>query len=254
MRAVNLIPPDQRRGAGGLAGRTGGVAYVVLGMLVALVVLGSVYALAVHQVATHKATLAQVTSEANVVQEQVGSLQAYVSFDELTQQRVQAVAQLAEERFNWPRAMQQIALALPSNVTLTSLVGSAGGGAAPSSSTGATGTTGATTPTPATTGSTAPAATTTTTAVGAPADGTIVNAPTLTLAACAAGSAPKGQLTVATTIQRVRELADVSSASVAEYSSEGCGGVTFNITVAYNNSYAIPPAHLTASPNTTAGG
>lgn len=252
MRAVNLIPLEQRRGAGGLAGRTGGVAYVVLGMLVALVVLGSVYALSVHQVATHKATLAQVTSEANAVQGQVGALQAYVGFDALAQQRVQAVAQLAEERFNWPRAMQQIALALPSNVTLSSLTGAAGGGGAPSGSSGATGTTaaattGATTPTTATT-------TTTTATVGAPADGTIVNAPTLTLAACAAGSAATGQLTVATTIQRVRELADVSSASVAEYSSEGCHGVTFNITVAYNNAYAIPPTHLTASPNTTAGG
>jgi hypothetical protein len=244
MRAVNLIPPDQRRGAGGLAGRTGGVAYVVLGMLVALVVLGSVYALAVHQVATHKATLAQVTSEAGAVQEQVGALQAYVSFDALSQQRVQAVAQLAEERFNWPRAMQQIALALPSNVTLSSMAGDAGGGA-PSGSTGATTTTGATTPV---------TTTTTTATVGAPADGTIVNAPTLTLAACASGSVSKGQLTVATTIQRVRELADVASASVAEYSSTGCRGVTFNITVAYNNSYAIPPAHLTTSPNTTAGG
>jgi hypothetical protein len=252
MRAVNLIPPDQRRGAGGLAGRTGGVAYVVLGMLVALVVLGSVYALAVHQVATHKATLAQVTSEAGAVQEQVGALQAYVSFDALTQQRVQAVAQLAEERFNWPRAMQQIALALPSNVTLTSMAGDAGGGA-PSASTGATTTTGTTTPATTTTGATTPTTTTTAT-VGAPADGTIVNAPTLTLAACASGSVPQGQLTVATTIQRVRELADVASASVAEYSSAGCGGVTFNVSVTYNNSYAIPPAHLTTSPNTTAGG
>jgi Tfp pilus assembly protein PilN len=244
VRAVNLIPPDQRRGAGGLAGRTGGVAYVVLGMLVALVVLGSVYALAVHQVATHKATLAQVTSEAGAVQQQVGALQPYVTFDALAKQRVQAVAQLAEERFNWPRAMQQVALALPSNVTLTSLVGDAGGGA-PSGSTGATATTGATSST---------ATTTTTATVGAPADGTIVNAPTLTLSACAAGSVPTGQLTVATTIQRVRELEDVSSASVAEYSAGGCGGVTFNITVVYNNAYAIPPAHLTASPNTTAGG
>jgi hypothetical protein len=249
VRAVNLIPPDQRRGAGGLAGRTGGVAYVVLGMLVALVVLGSVYALSVHQVATHKATLAQVTSEANAVQQQVGALQAYVAFDALTQQRVQAVAQLAEERFDWPRAMQQVALALPSNVTLTSLVGAAGGGAAA----GSTGATGATTAAP-TTGATTPTTTTTTATVGAPADGTIVNAPTLTLAACAAGSVPTAQLTVATTIQRVRELADVSSANVAEYSSGGCGGVTFNITVVYNNAYAIPPAHLTASPNTTAGG
>ena len=42
MRAVNLIPAEQRRGAGGLAGRTGGVVYVVLGMLVVLVALGVV--------------------------------------------------------------------------------------------------------------------------------------------------------------------------------------------------------------------
>ena len=33
MRAVNLIPADQRRGAGGLAGRSGGIVYVVAGGL-----------------------------------------------------------------------------------------------------------------------------------------------------------------------------------------------------------------------------
>ena len=40
VKAVNLIPPDQRRGAGGLAGRTGGIVYVVVGGLAVIVALG----------------------------------------------------------------------------------------------------------------------------------------------------------------------------------------------------------------------
>ena len=42
MRAVNLIPADERRGAGGIAGRSGGVVYVLVGGLAVLVALGVV--------------------------------------------------------------------------------------------------------------------------------------------------------------------------------------------------------------------
>ena len=67
VRAVNLIPADQRRGAGGLAGRSGGIVYVLTGGLAVLVALGVVYALAVNSVASRKTELASVTRQVAVV-------------------------------------------------------------------------------------------------------------------------------------------------------------------------------------------
>jgi hypothetical protein len=243
MKAINLIPREQRRGAGGIAGRTGGVAYVVLAGLVALVVVGVVYAVTVHDVAKRKSTLAEVTQEAAAVKVQIAALQPYVLFQTLSQARIQSVASLAAERFDWPRAMTQVALALPSNVTLSSLAGSAAGGNALG---------GAVSGSTAASGLTAGASASSTTAA-VPA-GVTVNAPTLSLSACAEGSPSVGQDTVATVLTRFRALQDVSSATVAAYTDSGCHGVTFNLTVAYDNGYGIPTVGLDAAPNTTVGG
>ena len=62
VRAVNLIPAEERRGAGGLAGRSGGVVYVLVGGLAVLVVLGVIYAFAVQSVADRKGQLASLTA------------------------------------------------------------------------------------------------------------------------------------------------------------------------------------------------
>lgn len=119
MKAVNLIPADQRRGAGGLAGRSGGIVYVITAGLLAVVGLGIVYAFAVHSVSNRKTELADVTQQVAVVQAETQALAPYVAVASLRQERVAAVVSLAKSRFNWPTAMQQLALALPSNVTLT---------------------------------------------------------------------------------------------------------------------------------------
>lgn len=241
MRAVNLIPAEARRGAGGIAGRTGGVVYVVIGTLVALVGLGVIYAVAVHDVAARKTTLAQVTNQANQVQAEVTAFEPYVEFATLSQQRIENVASLTEQRFNWPLAMEQIALSLPSNVTLSSLNGAASGGGA-GGATGASGTTG----------------TATTTAAAGPLS-TVVNAPTIALSGCAHGSDSVGQDTVATTLARLRKLTDVSNVTLSGYTAAGCGtgtasGVGFQMSITYNNAYAIPPARVTAATNSTVGG
>lgn len=127
MRAVNLVPADQRRGAGGAAGRAGGVAYVVVGLLVVLVAMGVIYAVATRQVADRKSKVATVSAQADAVQVQAQALQPYVAFATISQQRRQAVVLLANARFDWSGAMDQIARALPANVTLTSLSGGSSG-------------------------------------------------------------------------------------------------------------------------------
>jgi len=141
MRAVNLIPHDQRRGAGGIAGRSGGIVYVVAGGLVVIVALGVLYAFSVHSVANRKGELAQVTQQVGSVQRQTAALEPYVQVAQLRQAKVGAAVQIAQSRFNWPTAMQQIALALPQDVTLTAFNASvaSSAGSTPASTTTTTG-------------------------------------------------------------------------------------------------------------------
>ncbi|MGA2471078.1 MAG: hypothetical protein ABSG64_10350 [Solirubrobacteraceae bacterium] len=131
MRAVNLIPPEQRRGAGGIAGRTGGAVYVIIGALLALVVLGVVYAYAVRDVAKRTTTLAEVTNDVLALQQRAATLNPYTVFQAFAGERIVAVSELAEERFDWARAMAQIALALPPTVTLLSLSGATASSSTP---------------------------------------------------------------------------------------------------------------------------
>jgi Tfp pilus assembly protein PilN len=127
MRAVNLIPAEERRGAGGIAGRSGGVVYVLTGGLAVLVLLGVVYAFAVHTVASRKGELASLSAQVAAVNAETQSLAPYVEIAAISAEKVQQVATLAEQRFNWPTAMQQLALALPDDVSFVSLSASAGG-------------------------------------------------------------------------------------------------------------------------------
>jgi Tfp pilus assembly protein PilN len=135
MRAVNLIPSDQRRGAGGLAGRSGGVVYVLTGGLAVLVALGVVYALAINSVAARKTELASLTRQVAVVSAEGSALQQYVQVALLSAEKAHEVTALAQQRFNWPGAMQQLALALPADVTFTSFNATAAGGSAASAAT-----------------------------------------------------------------------------------------------------------------------
>jgi len=124
VRAVNLIPAEQRRGAGGLAGRTGGIVYVLTGGLAVLVLLGVIYALAVHSVADKKGQLATVTQQVTETQAQAQVLQPYIAVASLGESSTKQVVTLAKSRFDWPNAMRQLALALPSDVTFVSFNGS----------------------------------------------------------------------------------------------------------------------------------
>jgi hypothetical protein len=146
VKAVNLIPTEQRRGAGGVAGRSGGVVYIVVGTLAVIVALGVVYAFAVKSVAHEKGQLAAATAQVAQVQAQAQALSPYVSVQSLRQKAASGVVNLAESRFNWPQAMSQIALALPRDVTVTEITGNAStvAGAAASTTTTSTSTGGGT--------------------------------------------------------------------------------------------------------------
>ncbi len=122
VRAVNLIPNDQRRGSG-RASRSGSAVYAVLGVLGAVVLAMAVYVLTGNQVNTRKADVDRANAQAAVLEQQAAALKPYAQFSSLSQSRKQTVAALADSRFDWERTMRDLSLALPSDVWLTSLVG-----------------------------------------------------------------------------------------------------------------------------------
>jgi Tfp pilus assembly protein PilN len=123
MRAVNLIPTEQQRGAGGAAGRSGGGAYVLLGVMALLVVLVATYVVSNKSVSDKRTELANVTQQAEAAEAQAQKLTSYTKFASIRQKRVDTVTQLASSRFDWAHALREVARVLPQNAWLTSMTG-----------------------------------------------------------------------------------------------------------------------------------
>lgn len=130
MRAVNLVPADQRRGGIGAPGRSGSGVYVLLGALAVMVVAAAAYVLVSNSVTSRKSELATVNRDAAEAQARAAALRPYKDFATLSQLRVATVSQLAASRFDWERVMRQLSRALPGNVWLTSVVGTVAPGVA----------------------------------------------------------------------------------------------------------------------------
>lgn len=235
MRSVNLIPAEQRRGAGGLAGRAGGASYVVVGALAVFVLMAVFYAISIGQVSSRQSKLSQVTTQTANTQTQAAALSPYVQFATIRQQRQQAITALAAGRFDWSDSMDQIARSLPSDVTLSSLAGT-GAAASPTAA-------------PATPG--APVAT--------------ASGPTVALTGCA-----KSHSEVATVLVDLNQVAGVSTVALASSTkaakttgtpaagagaSGTCSGATFNATLTYAaGAGQISPITAPAlAPKTTSG-
>jgi hypothetical protein len=262
MRAFNLIPADERGGASVSVGKSGGSAFVVLGLLGVLAIFALLYGQASRQISSQKGKIATLDTQAQAAQAQAAKLQPYVSFKTLHEQRVQAVDQLVDSRFDWAHAFHELGRVLPPDeVALTSLNGtigsstgstSAGADTAAGASSKASAATGATTPA---TGSTGAAAATSSSVSSSTPAGSV---PTFTLAGCATS-----QSMVALTLDRLRLIDGVSEVSLqsstqaskaagSNSSSSGgsssCAGATFTIQITFD---PLPSASTTSSPSTT---
>jgi Tfp pilus assembly protein PilN len=142
MRAVNLIPSEQRGGASVGAGRSGGGAYAVVGLLAGLAILALLYGMAHHQVSSRRAQAETLSAQAQQAQLAAGRLAPYTSFVALREARMQAFTQLADSRFDWAHAFHEFGRVLPPQVSITSLNGTVGS-ASEAASTTSTGTAGA---------------------------------------------------------------------------------------------------------------
>jgi Tfp pilus assembly protein PilN len=140
MKAINLLPPDQRgasktpRKAKALvADAPAGIgAYVLLGALAACVVALAAYVLTTNTVKDRQAQLDAANAQAAATLQRVAQLKPYADFEATAETRIQTVKDLASSRFDWEQAMRDVSRAIPADVTLSSLSGSvssaAGGG------------------------------------------------------------------------------------------------------------------------------
>jgi Tfp pilus assembly protein PilN len=137
MKAVNLIPGEQRQGAGGLSdltGRSGGAALIVLGVIVGLAVMIAMYGSAHHSISSQNGEVAQIKAETTVVEARAGRLTPYTNFVTMADQRTQTVAQLVQARFDWSHALHELGRVLPAGTSLSALHGTVGASTTGSSS------------------------------------------------------------------------------------------------------------------------
>jgi hypothetical protein len=202
MKAVNLIPSEERRGATVGAGRSGGAAYIVLGAFAVLAVLVLLYGMARHKVSDSKSKLASIAAETQRAQESASALTPYTSFVALREQRMQAVEAVVDSRFDWAHAFHELGRVLPRDTSISLLEGAVG------STTGSSAASAPAASTPAST----PAAGSSSTTAAAPAATSATppgSVPTMTLAGCASS-----QSEVALTLQRLRLMDGVSAVSL----------------------------------------
>jgi Tfp pilus assembly protein PilN len=118
MKAVNLIPADERRSAG--AGS--GLASYILLVVLALVVAGGVaFTLVNRNVSDRRKELADVQSRVQTANNEAQALKAYTAFTTVREQRSETVRSLATSRFDWAHALHEVARTIPSDAWLTAM-------------------------------------------------------------------------------------------------------------------------------------
>ena len=241
MRAVNLIPSDQRRTVSA-AGRSGGGAYAVLTVLGGFAILAFLYGQAHRQVSDRTSRAASLTARAQQAQAAAAQLAPYTSFVALREQRMQAVSQLVDSRFDWAHALHELGRVLPHGASVTTLEGLIG------SAPGSTGTA------PAASSTSTPAAGSASAGQGAGA--TVTSAtppgtvPVFTVSGCATS-----QSEVALTLERLRLIDGVASVNLksSNQSSAGAGsgssGVCPPNDPAYSLTVEFAPLPASVSPS-----
>jgi Tfp pilus assembly protein PilN len=127
LRPVNLLPPRYRPARA--SGDRPGIGYAAIGAHAVLLVMVLLFVVTSNGIkdAENKTAIAQAEQQA--AQVRIGQLQAYGDFAALKVSREQAVAGVAQVRFDYERLMREVALVLPHNTYLTTFSATGSGGA-----------------------------------------------------------------------------------------------------------------------------
>jgi hypothetical protein len=216
MRAVNLIPADQRTAAGMGAGRSEGAAYAVVVLLGGAALLAFLYGRAEHQIASQRAQAASLSARAQRAQTQASQLAPYTSFIALREQRVNDVSALVDSRFDWAHAFHEFGRVLPSGISVSSLSGTLGSSSTAGGASGSASSAGASASSPPSTGSPASNGGASSTVTSATPPGSI---PQFTISGCAVS-----QPAVAVMLERLRLIDGVSGVTLQSSTKAASGG------------------------------
>ena len=111
MKAVNLIPTDQRRAKA--SGERSGGAYVVLGVLGVLLVMALAYVMTANGVNDKTSKAAKAQREAETLEAQASQLDSFTDFASIKEQRLAAVLTAAQTRFDWERLIRELSRVMP---------------------------------------------------------------------------------------------------------------------------------------------
>jgi Tfp pilus assembly protein PilN len=200
MKAVNLIPSEQRGGASVGTGRSEGAVFAVIALLLGVAVLGVLYGKASHKISASNGEVASLTAQAQQAQAQASQLAPFASFVSLREQRMQAVTQLVDARFDWAHVFHEFGRVLPPEASISSLTGTVGSATTTGTTTGKAGAS-----------ASASAAVASSTPVG--------SVPTFTISGCATN-----QAAVALTLERLRLIDGVSNVSLQSSTATVTGG------------------------------
>jgi Tfp pilus assembly protein PilN len=125
VRPVNLIPPDQRKGAARAAGEATPVGvYVLLGTLGVALLAVVAMVLTTNSVNSKTEELSKVKAEEQGVKEVADALRPYGTFAQISEARQTEISALTSSRFNWERALRQLSRTIPDDVWLLNIGGS----------------------------------------------------------------------------------------------------------------------------------
>ncbi len=231
MRAVNLIPAEQRTGQPVGAGRSQGGAYAVLSLIGGLAIMAYAYGSADHQAASRRTQVASLEAQAQRAQATAERLAPYTSFIAEREARTSAVESLIDSRFDWAHVFHEFGRVLPKGVSVSTLSGTIGASAGTSTAS-----------TASTASSASSAGSTSSTSAGSAAGaGSVTSAtppgsiPTFTLSGCATS-----QPTVALTLQRLRLIDGVKEVTL-QSSTGGPVGTSSSAGVGSNGCPASDP-------------
>jgi Tfp pilus assembly protein PilN len=111
VRAVNLIPTEQRRAKA--SGKASGAAYVVVGVLAVFLVMAVAYVLTSNKVNENETKAAEAKQEADALEAQAAALGSFTNFAAIKEQRLVSVVTTAQVRFDWERLMREVSMIMP---------------------------------------------------------------------------------------------------------------------------------------------
>ena len=138
MKAVNLVPTEQRRVQA--SGKQNGSSYVLIGVLVTLLAMVGAYVFTSNNAKDRENQAAAAKAEAKQLEAEVKAQGAFTNFSDIKKTRLAAVMGVATTRFDWERLMRELALVMPEGSWLQSTDASVSGAIDGESTTTSTGT------------------------------------------------------------------------------------------------------------------